>query len=68
MVGALFLACPVFDAHEAVCGSVSAGVPKPRYSAELGKKIAEHLKAVCHAFSRWQSPNRKMSDRKISTE
>jgi DNA-binding IclR family transcriptional regulator len=68
MVGAIVLASPVFDAHEAVCGSVSDGLPKPRYSAELGKKITEHLKDICHAFSRWQTSNRKMHDRKNSTE
>jgi DNA-binding IclR family transcriptional regulator len=51
IVGAIFLACPVFDAHKAVCGSVSVGVPKPRYSAELGKKIAEHLKDACQRLS-----------------
>jgi DNA-binding IclR family transcriptional regulator len=44
-------ACPVFDAYKAVCGSVSVGVPKPRYSAELGKKIAEHLKDACRRLS-----------------
>lgn len=51
IVGAVFLAAPVFDAHNEVCGSVSVGVPKPRYSAELGKKIAEHLKDVCRRLS-----------------
>lgn len=51
IVGAIFLACPVFDAHQAVCGSLSVGVPKPRYSAELGKKIAEHLKDACRRLS-----------------
>lgn len=29
----------------------SVGVPKPRYSAELGKKIAEHLKDACRRLS-----------------
>jgi IclR family transcriptional regulator, KDG regulon repressor len=51
IVGAIFLACPVFDAGGAVCGSVSVGIPKPRYSAELGKKIAEHLKDACRRLS-----------------
>jgi DNA-binding IclR family transcriptional regulator len=51
IVGAVFLACPVFDAHQAVCGSISVGIPKPRYSAELGKRIAEHLKDACRRLS-----------------
>jgi len=51
IVGAVFLACPIFDAHKAVCGSVSVGIPKPRYSADLGKKIAEHLKDACRRLS-----------------
>jgi IclR family acetate operon transcriptional repressor len=51
IAGAVFIACPVFDAHNAVCGSVSVGVPKARYSAELGKKIADHLKDGCRRLS-----------------
>lgn len=51
IVGAAFLACPVFDAHKAVCGSISVGIPKPRYSAELGKRITEHLKSACQRLS-----------------
>lgn len=51
IVGAVFIACPVFDSHKAVCGSASVGVPKPRYSAELGKKIADHLKNACRRLS-----------------
>jgi IclR family acetate operon transcriptional repressor len=51
IVGAIFLACPVFDASKAVCGSISVGVPKPRYSAELGKKIADYLKDACRRLS-----------------
>jgi DNA-binding IclR family transcriptional regulator len=51
IVGAVFLACPVFDAHQAVCGSISVGIPKARYSAELGKRITEHLKGACRRLS-----------------
>jgi DNA-binding IclR family transcriptional regulator len=51
IVGAIFLACPVFDSHEAVCGSISVGIPKPRYSAELGKRITEYLKDACRRLS-----------------
>lgn len=51
IVGAVFLACPVFDSHKAVCGSISIGIPKPRYAAELGKRIAEQLKDACQRLS-----------------
>jgi DNA-binding IclR family transcriptional regulator len=34
-----------------VSGSISAGVPKARFSAELGKKIAEHLEDACRRLS-----------------
>ncbi|MGH9768119.1 MAG: IclR family transcriptional regulator [Blastocatellia bacterium] len=51
IVGAVFIACPIFDSHRAVCGSLSVGIPKARYSAELGKKIADHLKDACRRLS-----------------
>src|SRR5262245_62744547 len=51
IVGAVFLACPVFDARGEVCGGISVGVPKARYSAELGKKIADHLKDCSRRLS-----------------
>lgn len=51
IVGAVFLACPVFDARGEVCGGISVGIPKARYSAELGKKMAEHLKDCCQRLS-----------------
>jgi DNA-binding IclR family transcriptional regulator len=51
IVGAVFLARPVFDSHKAVCGSMSVGIPKARYSAELGKRITEHLKDACQRLS-----------------
>lgn len=51
IVGAIFLAAPVFDAQPAVCGSISVGVPKPRYSAPLGRKIAAALKDSCARLS-----------------
>src|SRR5215475_5967885 len=51
IVGAIFIAGPVFDSHKTVCGSVSVGVPKARYSAELGKRITDHLKDGCRRLS-----------------
>src|SRR5687768_2330737 len=51
IVGAIFLAAPVFDAQQSVCGSVSVGIPKPRYSELLGKKIARQLKDSCQRLS-----------------
>jgi IclR family acetate operon transcriptional repressor len=51
IVGAIFLAAPVFDAQRHVCASISVGIPKARYGAELGKRIAEHLKDSCQRLS-----------------
>ncbi len=51
IVGAVFLASPMFDAGGAVCGSVSIGLPKPRYSAGLGERIAAELTACCRRIS-----------------
>ena len=51
IVGAIFLAAPIFDAQESVCGSISVGVPKPRCSELLRKKIANHLKDTCDRLS-----------------
>jgi IclR family acetate operon transcriptional repressor len=47
IVGALFLAAPVFDAAHNVCGAISLGVPKARYSAALGRKIVAQLRESC---------------------
>jgi DNA-binding IclR family transcriptional regulator len=47
IVGAVFLAAPVFDAERAVCASISVGVPKARYTPTNGRRIAMHLKAAC---------------------
>lgn len=51
IVGAVFLAAPVFDAERAVCASVSVGVPKARYSAAGGRRLAAHLKGACDRLS-----------------
>ena len=45
--GAIFLAGPLFDSREMVCGSISIGLPKPRYSPKLGKKMIAELKHCC---------------------
>ncbi len=51
IVGAIFLAAPLFDSQQQVCGSISVGLPKARYSAELGKRIAEQLKDACQRLT-----------------
>lgn len=51
IVGAIFLAAPVFDADRHVCGAVSVGIPKARYSAALGRAIAGALKGACARLS-----------------
>jgi DNA-binding IclR family transcriptional regulator len=47
IAGAIFLGAPFFDATGSVSGSVSIGIPKPRYSRELGGRIAAGLKQCC---------------------
>jgi DNA-binding IclR family transcriptional regulator len=51
IVGAIFIAAPVFDAEQAVCGSISVGIPKPRYAPALGRRIAAQLTATCQRLS-----------------
>jgi DNA-binding IclR family transcriptional regulator len=51
IVGAVFLAAPIQDADGNVCACISVGVPKARYSPELGQRIAQHLKASCGQLS-----------------
>jgi DNA-binding IclR family transcriptional regulator len=51
IVGAVFMAAPVFDADRAVCASISVGVPKARHSPAGGQRIAAHLKGACHRLS-----------------
>lgn len=46
--GAIFIAAPLFDSTGSVCGSISIGLPKPRYSSSLGEKIITELKQSCH--------------------
>ena len=51
IVGAIFLAAPVFDAEQAICSAVSVGIPKARFTAALGRQIATHLKMSCTRLS-----------------
>jgi DNA-binding IclR family transcriptional regulator len=51
IVGAIFLAGPVFDAEHAICGAISVGVPKARFTPSVGRQIAAHLKASCARLS-----------------
>jgi len=51
IVGAIFLAAPVLDTRQQICGSISVGVPKARYSAQLGEQIARRLKDACQRLS-----------------
>lgn len=51
IVGAIFLAAPIFDARQSICGSISIGIPKPRSSDLLSRKIAKHLKETCERLT-----------------
>lgn len=51
IVGAYFLAAPVFDAERAVCGSISIGLPKPRFTTALGRRMAAQLTTACTRLS-----------------
>ena len=51
IVGAYFLAAPVFDAERAVCGCISIGLPKPRLTAAIGRKMAGDLTDACARLS-----------------
>ncbi len=51
IMGVFFSGSPIFDSSHSIGGSISIGIPKPRYSTELGKKIAVHLKDACRRLS-----------------
>lgn len=51
VVGAAFLAAPVFDSRVHVCGSVSVGVPKVRFSPLLAEDITSYLVDACRRLS-----------------
>jgi DNA-binding IclR family transcriptional regulator len=51
VVGAAFLAAPVFDSRFRVCGSISVGVPKVRFSPAFAEDITSYLVNACHRLS-----------------
>jgi len=51
IVGAYFLAAPVFDAQRAVCGCITIGLPKPRLTPPLARKMVAHLTSTCARLS-----------------
>ncbi len=51
VVGAAFLAAPVFDSRERVCGSIAIGVPKVRFSPALAEEVALFLIDSCRRLS-----------------
>ena len=65
IVGAYFSAAPVLDASEQVCASLSVGVPQPRYSAEIGRRIALHLIDCCQKLSGMLKATGYVHDRAI---
>jgi DNA-binding IclR family transcriptional regulator len=44
ILGAIFLASPVFDASRQVCGAISVGIPKARHSTRIERAVAASLK------------------------
>jgi IclR family transcriptional regulator, KDG regulon repressor len=51
VIGAAFLAAPVFDSRCRVCGSISVGVPKVRFSPAFAEDIALYLVDACRRLS-----------------
>jgi IclR family acetate operon transcriptional repressor len=51
IVGAFFAAAPILDANQQVCASLSVGVPQPRYSSEIGERLAVDLVESCRHIS-----------------
>lgn len=51
IVGAIFLAAPVFDAGRQVCGAISVGIPKARHSTRIERAVAASLKDSCARLS-----------------
>lgn len=51
IVGAYFLAGPVFDSRDRVCASVSVGSPKGRLEPTKAKQIAVDVKDACRRLS-----------------
>ena len=51
IVGAVFIAGAIFDAEHAVCGSISVGIPKARYTPAVGRTIAARVSESCTRLS-----------------
>jgi IclR family acetate operon transcriptional repressor len=51
IVGAVFLAAPIFDAEHAICGAISVGIPRARFTQALGRLAGAHLKTSCARLS-----------------
>ncbi|MPY91176.1 MAG: helix-turn-helix domain-containing protein [Luteitalea sp.] len=51
IIGAVFLAAPIFDAERAICAAITVGVPKARYTAGVRRSLATRLKEVCGRLS-----------------
>lgn len=51
ILGAVFLASPVFDGERHVCGALSVGIPKARHSPKIERAVAASLKDTCLRLS-----------------
>jgi len=51
IVGAVFLAAPVFDSRDQVCASIAIGMPKARYSSDIWERLPAMLKESCRRLS-----------------
>lgn len=51
ILGAIFLAAPVYDAGGHVCGALSVGIPKARHSGRIERAVAASLKDSCARLS-----------------
>jgi DNA-binding IclR family transcriptional regulator len=50
--GAVFIAGPLFDTTIAICGSISLGIPKHRYTDALRQRLPTEVRACCDRASR----------------
>lgn len=68
VVGAIFLAAPIFDAERTVCGAITLGIPKARYTAALRRRVTAGLKEICERLSdalaeaRYVHPDRELRE------
>lgn len=51
IIGAVFVAAPIFDSRDEVCASISIGMPKARYSPEAAERLPAVLKDACRRLS-----------------